>query len=301
MAGGDLVPRRSGPARSGSAPADGRTAAPVPSVEGYLAALDGRLNGPRRVRAAVLAELEDGLLEAVEARTAAGLAEPAARAAALAEFGEPATVAAAFQPGLAARQARATVMGLLRSGPLLGLCWGATLLASGVTPWHRPHAGPLALALPLVGLLVVTVWLAALATFAATGRLGLRLARTPSSPPWRRSPPPSPPPPAWSASPPRHWRRAAASPRSPPSAERPPPLPATPAVNWARLARRPRHGTARVPTGGPVGGLPAGVGTTAPRAVRWRPVRSVRATPPTVKAPRDPVAVSGSPEGDHPP
>jgi hypothetical protein len=187
MAGGDLVPRRSGPARSGSAPADGRTAAPVPSVEGYLAALDGRLTGPRRVRAAVLAELEDGLLEAVEARTAAGLAETAARAAALAEFGEPATVAAAFQPGLAARQARATVMGLLRSGPLLGLCWGATLLASGVTPWHRPHAGPLALALPLVGLLVVTVWLAALATFAATGRLGLRLARTPSSP-WAGSP-----------------------------------------------------------------------------------------------------------------
>jgi hypothetical protein len=201
MAGGDLMPRRhdaarsapgavpgspwaararppapGGRDRSGAAAAGDRAAAQVPSVEGYLAELAGRLTGPRRVRRAVLAELEDGLLEAVEARTRAGLAEPAARAAALAEFGDPATVAAAFQPGLAASQARATVSGLLRSGPLLGLCWGATLLASGVTPWHRPHAGPLALALPLAGLLVGAVWLAALATFAATGRLGLRLA-----------------------------------------------------------------------------------------------------------------------------
>ncbi|HEX6676660.1 MAG TPA: permease prefix domain 1-containing protein [Actinomycetes bacterium] len=178
MAGGDLAPGRLGrAARSGSARAGGRTAAPAGSVEGYLAALDARLAAPRRVRAAVLAELEDGLLEAVAVRVAAGLAEPAAGAAALAEFGDPATVAAAFQPGLAARQARATVAGLLRSGPLLGLCWGATLLASGVTPWHRPHAGPLTVALPLVGLLVAVVWLAAVATFAATGRLGLSLAR----------------------------------------------------------------------------------------------------------------------------
>jgi len=149
-------------------------AAPAPSVEGWLTDLAGRLAGPRRVRDAVVAELEDGLLEAVEARTAAGLAEPAARAAALAEFGDPATVAAAFRPGLAARQARATVSGLLRSGPLLGLCWGATLLASGVTPWQRPHAGPLTVALPLIALLVVMIWLAALVTFATTGRLALR-------------------------------------------------------------------------------------------------------------------------------
>lgn len=182
MAGGDLAPGRLGrAARSGSARAGGRTAAPAGSVEGYLAALDARLAAPRRVRAAVLAELEDGLLEAVAVRVAAGLAEPAAGAAALAEFGDPATVAAAFQPGLAARQARATVAGLLRSGPLLGLCWGATLLASGVTPWHRPHAGPLTVALPLVGLLVAVVWLAAVATFAATGRLGLSLARRSSA------------------------------------------------------------------------------------------------------------------------
>jgi HAAS len=154
--------------------AGGPAAAPAQSVEGWLAELAGRLAGPRRVRDAVVAELEDGLLEAVEARTAAGLAEPAARAAALAEFGDPATVAAAFRPGLAARQARATVSGLLRSGPLLGLCWGATLLASGVTPWQRPHAGPLTVALPLVALLVVMIWLAALVTFATTGRLAPR-------------------------------------------------------------------------------------------------------------------------------
>lgn len=69
------------------------------------------------------------------------------------------------------------MLGLLRSGPLLGLFWGTTLLASGVSPWQRPHAGLLAVAFPLAALLVAMVWLAALVTFATTGRLGLRLSR----------------------------------------------------------------------------------------------------------------------------
>lgn len=145
------------------------------AVERYLAELDGRLSAPNRIRQTIRDELRDGLLEAQECYRAAGLADEEAVAAALAEFGEPATVAAAFAPELATRDARRVTLALLRSGPLVGLTWALAAFASGMPvghapPWRWPLPG-IHLGFPLIATAITTSILAGLLTIAATGRL----------------------------------------------------------------------------------------------------------------------------------
>lgn len=110
-------------------------------VEGWLAEFAAGLRGPARVRAGVVAELRDGLLEAVDAHRDGGLAPAEAARAALREFGEPAAIAAAFAPEMAARAARRTAAALIGTGPLVGLLWGLALVASGLLN-HAGQAGP---------------------------------------------------------------------------------------------------------------------------------------------------------------
>lgn len=89
-----------------SRPAAGPDPAAVVVVDAYLHVLSAGLTVPDRVKADVLAEVRDGLWAAVEAHRAHGVeAEPAAQAA-VAEFGDPAVVARAFAPELAAVVAR---------------------------------------------------------------------------------------------------------------------------------------------------------------------------------------------------
>jgi hypothetical protein len=168
MAGGDVI----GPRR----PA-GRDA-----VADYLAAVAARLTGPATARVAICDELRDGLLEALERHLARGRSHREATAAAIAEFGDPATVAAAFAPELAAVQARRVALGLLVTGPLVGLAWLAALAANALPPWRQQLAGPW-LALPLVGVAVAVAGPALGLTVAATGRLGGRLGRRARVPP----------------------------------------------------------------------------------------------------------------------
>jgi hypothetical protein len=141
--------------------------------EGYLAAVAGRLTGPPAARAAVADELRDGLLEALEIHRARGCTLQEAAAAAIAEFGDQATVAAAFAPELTAVQARRVALGLLASGPLVGLSWIAAVAASAL---QQQLTGPW-LALPLVALALAVACPALGLTVAATGRLGHTLGR----------------------------------------------------------------------------------------------------------------------------
>lgn len=143
-------------------------------VDGYLAAVASRLTGPAAARAAITDELRDGLLETLATHRALGCSQQEATAAAIAEFGDPPTVAAAFGPELAAVQARRVALGLLVTGPLVGLTWVAVVVVNGLLPWQQQLTGPW-LALPLVALALAVACPALGLTVASTGRLGRRL------------------------------------------------------------------------------------------------------------------------------
>ena len=117
-----------------------------------------------------------GCMEALETHQARGCSQAEATAAAIAEFGDPDTVAAAFGPELAAVQARRVALGLLVTGPLVGLAWIAAVAVNALPPWRHQLIGPW-LALPLVGLALAVAGPALGLTVAATGRLGRRLGR----------------------------------------------------------------------------------------------------------------------------
>jgi hypothetical protein len=143
-------------------------------VADWLAAVAARLTGPAAARVAICDELRDGLLETLERQLARGCSRGEATATALAEFGDPDTVVAAFAPELAAVQARRVALGLLSTGPLVGLAWIAAVAANALPPWRLELSGPW-LALPMVGLALVVAGPALGLTVAATGRLGGRL------------------------------------------------------------------------------------------------------------------------------
>ncbi|GAA4907497.1 hypothetical protein LX16_3209 [Stackebrandtia albiflava] len=98
-------------------------------IDDYLAGVERRLPGSRRMRAEVVAELRDGLLTAVEERGEDELPRI------LDEFGSPARVAAGFGPELR--------LGLVRRGAAQIL---AVLFATGVawrcfeTVWGTPDS-----------------------------------------------------------------------------------------------------------------------------------------------------------------
>ena len=144
------------------------------AVADYLRTVGAHLPGPLAARARITDELGDGLMEAVAAHQAQGYSPEEATAAAIAEFGDPRMVAAAFGPELAAVQARRVALGLLATGPLVGLAWIAAVAVNALPPWRHQLTGPW-LALPLVGLALAVACPALGLTVAATGRLGRRL------------------------------------------------------------------------------------------------------------------------------
>lgn len=101
------------------------------SIDAYVVRLDRLLLGPRRVRADLVAEARDGLVDATEALEARGMERAAAERQAVAEFGSAEEIAAAFRTELGLAQARRT------------LTWFAAVLlpqpiiwAEGRWPWN---------------------------------------------------------------------------------------------------------------------------------------------------------------------
>jgi hypothetical protein len=150
-------------------------------LEDWLAAVAARLPSLARTRQAAVAELRDGLHEALAAHRARGLAAMPAAQATLAEFGDPGQVARAFAPELAAAHARRVALTLARTGPVLGALWVTALVVSplskpltadSVTPWRWPWLLPSPWAgLPLLGLVLVVGIPAAVLAVLAAGRL----------------------------------------------------------------------------------------------------------------------------------
>jgi hypothetical protein len=145
------------------------------ALERYLDELSNRLRGPRAARTRVLAEIRDGLTEAIDTRTADGTPPDAAAITAIAQFGDPATVARSFTAELATASARRTIAAFVATGPLVGIWW---LLLLHPRPWRSGlFAAVIAIpALPLVALAIAT----AAGTFATTGRLIRWLPETPA-------------------------------------------------------------------------------------------------------------------------
>jgi HAAS domain-containing protein len=152
------------------------------AVADYLATVSARLPGPTAARATITEELRDGLLAAIEVHQARGCPAQEATAAAIAEFGDPHTVAAAFRPELAAVQARRVALALLATGPLVGLAWITAVAVNTLPPWRQQLTGPW-LALPVVGLALAVACPALGLTVAATGRLGRWLRHPATVPP----------------------------------------------------------------------------------------------------------------------
>ncbi len=149
----------------------------VRTIDAYLARVAEGLPGPRRARAAILAELRVGLLDAAETHRQVGLSPSAAARAATGEFGDPTQIAAAFRAELTTVSARRIALILLASAPLIALAWagaavGSHLSARYVLPWQSPSAAPAwHIALPVAAIALVVGVCAAVAAVAATGRL----------------------------------------------------------------------------------------------------------------------------------
>jgi hypothetical protein len=121
-------------------------------IEEHLAVLADRLP------ADAVAELTDGLVETWRHQLATGSPPDTAARAAIAEFGDPDRITRAF---VAQAPGRRTALALLATGPLVGMCWGASLVAARVWTWPIPTVGVAVFALAL---LAVAATLAAAAT-----------------------------------------------------------------------------------------------------------------------------------------
>jgi hypothetical protein len=103
------------------------------AIDGYLAGLAGMLRGPRRARADLLAEARDSLHDAADAYREMGLPLAEARRRAVAEFGDYAEIAPAYQAELAVAQGRRTA--LLIAAGLAGVYATTSLAGLGYGGW----------------------------------------------------------------------------------------------------------------------------------------------------------------------
>jgi hypothetical protein len=137
------------------------------SVDAFLQALAARLPGPAKLRAEILAELQDGLLQAVDDNQAAGAETDKAVQLALAQFGDGATLARSFWPELAAARARRIVLALFATAPIVAALWLAAARSRGIARTGGLFDSTSAHALAAV--LIAAAVCAGIGTIAATG------------------------------------------------------------------------------------------------------------------------------------
>jgi hypothetical protein len=120
-------------------------------IDDYLAALSADLPGR------IVEELADGLDETYHRHLGQSHDPDAAARAAVAEFGEPRVIVAAFT---AASRGRKTARRLLAAGPVVGLCWAGVLISARAWTWPVPVLARALFAVALItviGLLVAAV------------------------------------------------------------------------------------------------------------------------------------------------
>ncbi|MEU4442378.1 permease prefix domain 1-containing protein [Actinosynnema sp. NPDC050801] len=160
------------------------TARHVDPVEDYLATLTTSLHGPARAKAAMMREVRDGLADAVEAQTRAGVPHDRAARVAVRDFGAADEIAPSFQRELTIAQTRSTARVAAVAVPVLVVCQLLVHTAAGGPDWRLGAlAGHLAAVATAAGLLAATA-------LTATGPLTRRLPtphRLPSAVAWTAS------------------------------------------------------------------------------------------------------------------
>jgi hypothetical protein len=102
-----------------------------PLITGYVSGLH------RRLPAALAEEAAAGLLDTYEHHLASGAGDRDAACAAIAEFGDLATLVGEFTRQAPGRRAARL---LLATGPVAGLCWAAALILGRAWTWPVPAA-----------------------------------------------------------------------------------------------------------------------------------------------------------------
>ena len=132
-------------------------------IRDYLTALAAELPAP------VVVELADGLEQTCRHYLGQGLDSDVAARAAVAEFGEPQVVVAAF---ISASSARRAARELLVIGPVVGACWGAALVINRAWAWPVPTG----VRVLLGAALITVIGLLAAAAFGRRYRSAMRAA-----------------------------------------------------------------------------------------------------------------------------
>ena len=137
---------------------------PGPSlISDYLTALSAQLPAP------VVEELADGLGQTHQHYLNQGLDPDAATDAALAEFGQPQVIVAAFTR---VSPARRTARRLLATGPVVGACWATALLTSRAWTWPIPIAARVLFGLVLISVIGLLATAAFGSKYRSVGRAG---------------------------------------------------------------------------------------------------------------------------------
>jgi hypothetical protein len=132
-------------------------------IKDYLTALSAQLPAP------IVEELADGLELTRQHYLNQEMSPDAAADAALAEFGEPRVIVAAFTRLSPARRAARR---LLATGPVVGGCWGAALITSRAWTWPVPAAARLLFGAALVSVIGLLVAAAFGTRYRTVGRAG---------------------------------------------------------------------------------------------------------------------------------
>jgi hypothetical protein len=103
----------------------------VSLIEAYVSELDDTLRGPRGLKADMIAEARDGLLDASEAYEQAGYDPDAAQGRAIADFGPVDAIAPDYQTQLGLSQGRRTVLLMCASLAAQPIVWRVLLPLAG--------------------------------------------------------------------------------------------------------------------------------------------------------------------------
>lgn len=121
----------------------------------------------RRLPAAAVAELADGVEETYQHHLSRDIDPDQSAAVAVAEFGTPDVVVAAFVDQASGRRA---ARALLCTGPVVGACWAAALVTGRAWTWAIPTAVRATFGVTLLGVIATLA-------VAATARLSYRRTR----------------------------------------------------------------------------------------------------------------------------
>jgi len=149
-------------------------------IASYVAELDGALRGPRQVKADLITEARDSLVDAAEAYEQGGLGRRQAERRAVGEFGHVAEIAPGYQVELGLAQARRTALLVGAVVAVQGLVAEYAWRSLPPHPWWRPGPGYAFVAhlVDVVGPLTVTLALLA-AVGCGVGSRYIRAARLP--------------------------------------------------------------------------------------------------------------------------